>query len=166
MIELLFGNDKAPGRTRRAATPKLSSASVRRCTCRSPDRLSRHALREGDDLARSDDERMCRRPRGGTRDPESKVDHNRDQTDTNLISVIVCVPATSRACRTFHLRRRRSEATRQDNRAERERFRSPHVRGESGRLIIDLAAALACGSAEPPRLRDGRDARPSAIQCH
>jgi hypothetical protein len=43
MIELLFGNDKAPGRTRRAATPKLPNASIRRCTSRSPDRLSRRA---------------------------------------------------------------------------------------------------------------------------
>jgi hypothetical protein len=43
MIELLFGNDKASGGTRRAATPQLSNASVRRCTCRSPDRLSRRA---------------------------------------------------------------------------------------------------------------------------
>ena len=43
MIELLFDNDKARRRTRHAATPKLSTASIRRCSCRSPDRLGRRA---------------------------------------------------------------------------------------------------------------------------
>jgi hypothetical protein len=43
MIEPLFDNDKARWGTRHAATPKLSTASIRRCSCRSPDRLSRRA---------------------------------------------------------------------------------------------------------------------------
>jgi hypothetical protein len=43
MIEPLFDKDKARRRTRHAATRKLSNASIRRCTVRSPDRLSRRA---------------------------------------------------------------------------------------------------------------------------
>jgi hypothetical protein len=44
MIEHLFDKGTARRRTRHAATRRLSNASIRRCSIRSPDRLSRRAV--------------------------------------------------------------------------------------------------------------------------